>query len=200
MFDEHHGRVRAVEHVAHRADDLVHTVRVEVGGGFVQQQDAGLHGERPGEGEALHLPAAQVHGGTVKLDAVHADRVEAVADALPDRFARHVEVFRAERDIVAESFENRLRIRVLQYEADAPPGLADGRAVDGDTPLGQSAIRVNGAGSAVSGGIHAFDIAAEQSGRTFENSGFADAGRPKQQHALAGFDTQVEAADGEMAA
>ena len=58
MFDEHHGRVRTVEHVAHRADDLVHTIRIEVGGRFVQQQDAGLHGERSRKGEALHLPAA----------------------------------------------------------------------------------------------------------------------------------------------
>ena len=141
-----------------------------------------------------------MHGGTVKLDAMHADRVKAVADALPYRFARHVEVFRAERDIVTEPFENGLRIRVLQYEADASPGLADGRAVDGDTALGEPAIRVNGAGGAVGGGARAFDIAAEQACRAFENGGFADAGSPKQQYALTGFDAQVEAADGEVAA
>ena len=131
---------------------------------------------------------------------MHADRVKAVADALPYRFARHVEVFRAERDIVTEPFENRLRIRVLQYKADASPGLADGRAVDGDTALGEPAIRVNGAGGAVGGGARAFDIAAEQACRAFENGGFADAGSPKQQYALTGFDAQVEAADGEVAA
>ena len=58
VFDEHHGRVRTVEYVTHRADDLVYTVRIEVGSGLVQQQDARLHGECSRKGEALHLPAA----------------------------------------------------------------------------------------------------------------------------------------------
>lgn len=37
--------------------------RVEVGRGFVEQDEAGIHGDHPGQCEALFLPAGQLRSG-----------------------------------------------------------------------------------------------------------------------------------------
>ena len=85
-----------VGQLAHDVEDLVDHLRVERGGGLVEEHDLGLHRERPGDRDALLLAAGelrrvlarllgdahaleQLHGQLLRLLAVHlahADRAQ----------------------------------------------------------------------------------------------------------------------------
>ena len=200
VLDEHHRRTGSRQHITHGADDLRHAVGVEVGGRLVEQQHARLHRERAGQGEPLHLAAAQVHDRAVELQAAHAHRVECGVDARPDLLAWHVEVFRTERHIVSETLEDGLRLRILQHESH---GAARGMCFDAaneDLAFGDAAVRVFDLHAGVLRRGLCGGFVAEQAGHAFEDRGFADAGSAQQQDALAGIDREVELAHGEMVA
>lgn len=138
--------------------------------------------------------------GTVQLQAFQPDCGEAAVHTLPDLVAFHIKVLRAEGDIVAEPLEHGLRVRVLQYQAHASSRFAYGNVIHQHAPFGRAAFGVDHGYRAVFRGFCALNVFAgsEQSRPAFKNGGFADAGRAQQQHALPGFDVEVEPAHAEM--
>ena len=189
-----------VKHVTHRAHHLGDAIGVEVRGGFVQQQYARSHRQRARQGEPLHLPATQVGDRTVQLQAFQTDRGERVVHAPPDFVTFHIEVLRSEGDIVAEPLEHGLRVRILQDESHTSSRLMHGNAVHQYASFGGTTFGVDHGDRAVFRGFLTLRefVGAQQTGSAFENGGFADAGRTQEQHALPGFDIEIQAAHAEM--
>lgn len=101
------------------ADSVVHfldTVRVKVGGRFVKQQQARVHGQHARQGEALTLPAGKSSCGAVERHVVEPDDVKGGSCPVPDFIFRQVQVLAAECGVVSGTFENRLRVRVLKHQ------------------------------------------------------------------------------------
>src|SRR5690606_5982386 len=94
-------------------------IRIERAEGRVEQQDARIDGERPGERHALALAARDLAGEAV-LQAVELHEVEQVADAGIDRLRRAPDLgdLHAEGDILSDRHVREERI-VLEDEADA---------------------------------------------------------------------------------
>ena len=202
VLDQHHRGMIGVEHIAYRVHDLGDAVGVEVRRGFVEQQHARTHGQRAGQGESLHLPAGQVQGRTVQLNPFQSHRTQTVAHPLPDLVPRHVEVLGTERHVVAEPLEDRLRIGVLQHQADAAARAGDRHVVNQHAAFGHAALRVGGQHRAVGRHLGAFRVllSPKQTRGAFEDCGFADAGRAEQQHTLPRLDGDVQPPYGEMPA
>ncbi len=141
---EHHdprgeqGVVHEVRDVHDRDAALVQPVRdpldrvasavIEHGGRLIQKQDLGLHGERPGDRDALALPAREI--GRVGLrELPHADGLERGVDAPRDLGLRHAEVLGSEGHVVRDDARDHLVVGVLKDRRHAPPdgGCALGR-------------------------------------------------------------------------
>ncbi|BDZ63174.1 hypothetical protein GCM10025877_01120 [Agromyces mangrovi Wang et al. 2018] len=161
----------AVDGVAH----LTHPDRVEVRGRFVEQQQAGSHGERTGQREALLLPAREVRGRVVERQ-VEADCVERLAHTGPDLVAGHADVLASECHVVADPGQHDLRVGVLQHERRRAG--RSGRASDEQRP-----VRV------------ALLLAAQHPGEAVQQGGLARARGAEQQHALPRVDVEVEVVD-----
>jgi hypothetical protein len=109
---------------------------VESGGGFVEHDDVGLHGQDGGDGGASFLTAGKVVGVPVG-EAGGVDGGEGVFDELASFVDGDAEVGRSERDVVAHGGHEELVVGVLEHETDPAPdlskvGLGDGGVVDGD--------------------------------------------------------------------
>ena len=78
-----------------RVQQVVHRFRVQAGGGLVQEQDAGPHGDRAGDGHALALPEGQVVGGPVG-EIADVQRRHRLVDAGHHLSARQAQVDRTE--------------------------------------------------------------------------------------------------------
>ena len=100
----------------HGLTHLLHPLRVEVGGGFIQQDGARVHRQDPGKPQALFLPAGEGAGGVVQAQVLQVHGAQGLADALPDFFARNAQVFGAEGHIVAHAGQHHRRLRVLLHE------------------------------------------------------------------------------------
>ena len=66
MGDDGHGHAVPGE-VAHEIQHLAHHLRIEGGGGFVEQHDLRIHGQRPDDGDTLLLAAGEHVGVLVGL-------------------------------------------------------------------------------------------------------------------------------------
>lgn len=114
-------------------DSVVHfldTVRVKVGGRFVKQQQARVHGQHARQGEALTLPAGKSSCGAVERHVVEPDDVKGGSCPVPDFIFRQVQVLAAECGVVSGTFENRLRVRVLKHQPATSARLSGVDAVD----------------------------------------------------------------------
>jgi hypothetical protein len=72
--DHHHGHA-VLGKAAHDVQHLAHHLGVQGGGGLVEKQHLGLHGQRPGDGHALLLAAGYLPGLGVNVGR-HAHAVE----------------------------------------------------------------------------------------------------------------------------
>src|SRR5690606_14614249 len=91
VFDEYQGGPGVGEQPGQHVADQACPGRVEVGGGFVEQQQPGAHGEHPGDHQALLLPAGEGRGG-MGAPIGEADPGEGFVYPCPDLFAGHAEV------------------------------------------------------------------------------------------------------------
>ena len=66
VLDDDEGGAGARDHPFHRVAHLDDSCRVEIRGGFVEQNQTRPHGEQPGEREPLLLPPRQRAGGGVE--------------------------------------------------------------------------------------------------------------------------------------
>jgi hypothetical protein len=89
--------------------------RVEGTEGFVEQDEAGLDGERPGERDPLLLPAGELMRIAL-AEPGHADRVEQVNDHRATPFSS----WQAEADVGGHR-QMREQGAILRHVADAPP-------------------------------------------------------------------------------
>ena len=178
VLDDHQGGPRLVEDPLDRAAHSGDAHRVQVGGGLVEQQEAGSHGEDRGEGEPLLLAARQGGGGVVG-GGVEADRAGGGADARPYLLAGDAQVLHAEGHVVADAGQDHLGLGVLHHEPDAAPQVRGGGPVDGEAPLRLALV-----------------LAAQEPGQPGHEGGLAGPGRPEDEDALAGLDPQVDAVEG----
>ena len=124
-----HGGAAGVGGRGHRVPDLEDSFGVQIRGGFVEQDQARVHRQHPGECQALLLAARQ-SGGVLRYSKIQTDGVEGGVDARPDRCAWHREVLHAERHVVAHPRQDHLRIRVLQHHSDAAASIGGADTVD----------------------------------------------------------------------
>jgi hypothetical protein len=160
------------------ADRLAHqrgTVGVQLRGGLVEQQQARLGSQRPGEHQPLLLPSGEGAGGPVTAVG-EAHLGQHAVDGRPDPLARHSGVLQPERDVVPGAGHDQLRVGVLEDDAGAGPGVPRRPAVDGDRAGLLPLLR------------------AEQPGERVQQGGLARPGRAGEQHPLAGGDGQVDLA------
>ena len=108
--------------VVNIAQDGLHAHRVQTGGGLVQHQDGGLHGDDPGDGHPALLPAGELKGGLLQrfVGQTH----EGGGGAHPAVNLRLVQshVSGTEGDILIDGFLKQLVFRVLEHQAHLEPG------------------------------------------------------------------------------
>ncbi len=176
MLDHDQRRGVRVEERPDRRDHLADTLRVEIGRGLVQEQDAWAHRQRAGQGEPLLLAAGERLGGAIQRH-VEPDGVQRRPHARPDLRPRDAEVLAPEGDVVADPGEHDLRIRVLQHQP-RPAARRRGRlAVDEERALGLALV-----------------VAAEHTRESVEERRLARSRRAEQQHPLPGFDAEGQVA------
>ncbi len=66
MGDDQHGH-SGLRQFLHDAEDFANQFRIQSGGGFVEEQDLGVHGQGSGDGDPLLLAAGQLVGIGVRL-------------------------------------------------------------------------------------------------------------------------------------
>ena len=160
--------------VVRRLGQLVAADGVETRGGFVEDEDAGIHGQDRGDRGATSLAATEAVGGAVG-DVGRRHRGERGVDTAVDLFGPEAEVGGAERHVVANGVHEQLVVGVLEHEADTAADLRDrGRTeretVDGDRAAAwcQQSVHVQG------------------------QRGLAGPVRPEDRDALAGCDPELE--------
>ena len=99
-------------------EDLAHELRVERGGRLVEQEDLGLGGERPGDGDALLLTAGQLARPGVGLVG-QTDALEQDACLGLDLVARTALRVDRRLDQVLQHRQVREQVEALEHEADA---------------------------------------------------------------------------------
>ena len=151
--------------------------RIELRGRFVEQQQPGARGQRPGEHEALLLPAGEGRGGAV-APVRERHRGERPVHGRPDLLRRRPDVLQPERDVVPGAGHHQLGVGVLEDDRRAGAGEVGEPAVDRRRALGLTGVR------------------AEQPCQRVQQRGLARAGGAGEQHPLAGRDRQVDVPHG----
>ena len=91
----------------HGVADIGHALGVDIRGGFIQEDQAGTHGQDAGEGQALLLPAGKLLSGVVKGNS-QPDEVTGPPDTLPDFGTRETQILATEGNIVTNPRGNDL--------------------------------------------------------------------------------------------
>jgi hypothetical protein len=176
VLDDHGGGAGGGQHRGEHLPDQRHPGRVEVGGDLVEQQQPGAQRDDAGQRQPLLLAAGQGAGGGV-ASVGEADGRQRLVDPPPDLAGRDAAVLQSERDVVAGPAHHQRRLGVLQDQPSARPGLAGRQAVEEHRALLRTRV----------GGV-------EQAGQRCQQGALAGAGRPEEQHPLAGLDPQVDPA------
>ena len=127
---EDHGLALVAEQPQQVVLELAADLLVDRRERLVHQQDVGVHGERPGEADALPHPAGELVRVGV-LEAGQPDLVDVRARGLLALLARHAAQLQAEGR-VAQHGRPRHQGEVLEHERPVRPGRGDGGAVDLD--------------------------------------------------------------------
>ena len=115
MGDGHNGDARLAQ-LADGAHDLCASVGVQHGGGLVQNQAVGPHGDNARNGDALLLPAGQLIRRCLALF-VDACQLHGLVDAGADLRRRHTQIFRRKGDVFLHDGGNDLVVGVLEHHA-----------------------------------------------------------------------------------
>src|SRR5690606_29880562 len=175
--DHEHGHALPGEG-GHDVEHLLDHLRVQCGGGLVEQHDLGLHRERPRDRGALLLTAGQLGGVLVALvgDADALQQGQPVPLGLRLGHLAHLD--RPERDVLEDRLV-REEVEALEHHADVGPQRGEGLALGGER------LPVDLDGAAVDR-LEAVDHAAQR--------GLARPGRAEHHDDLAGRDLQVDVA------
>lgn len=113
-------------------EHLVDARGVEPGGRLVEEQEAGPHRDRPGDGDALALPEGQLVGRALGQLA-QAEHLERLVDPGPDLILGEAEVERSEGDVTGHVGREELVVGVLEDELHL---LTMGRQAGSAVPQG----------------------------------------------------------------
>ena len=184
VHDRGAGRAQA----AHDAHDGAASAHVEQGAGLVEDEQARLHGERAGDGDALLLAAGEARGVGLG-EGAHGDAVELAADAALDLGGLDAEVLGAEGDVVLHDRGDDLVVGVLEHEAEALARAAVRGEVDaaaGEDVLAQER--------------HVAGVRGEEPRQHEGERGLARAVGAQDADVLAGTDVERDVVEGERAA
>ena len=118
--------VKAVDGIKHLAASL----RIKHGGRLVENDAFRLHGDDPGDGDALFLAAGQLMRRVLTVFQ-HPNSLQGGVHPAADFRGRDAEVFRAEGHILFNNGGHQLVIRVLQHHAHRPAHLVFVRFIGG---------------------------------------------------------------------
>ena len=102
-------------------DDLPASLGIQHGGGLVQGQDLGLHGQDPGDGHPLLLAAGE-QMRRVHAEIIHAHLLESGVHPLADLLRGDAQILRREGHVVLHHVGDDLVVRILENHAH---GAAD---------------------------------------------------------------------------
>src|SRR5579872_6797036 len=128
MGDEQDGQLEFGVDGLEQREDLVRRLRIERGGRLVRQQHLRPCRQRPGNADALLLPAGQFRGIAVALVGQPDHRQQGL-DTRSDRSLVETGDFQRQRDVF-RSGAGRQQIKVLKDHADRTPGLAQAALVE----------------------------------------------------------------------
>ncbi len=132
----HHGDAKLAVHAEKRMQEVLLGHWVQLGGGFVEQQQARLHRQRAGQRDHLLLAARKPVDGTAepRLDA---EEVRHLGHAPAHRILRHAEVLQAEGQLVPHGIAHDLVLRALRHVTRGGGRLAHVETVHGAAEQGE---------------------------------------------------------------
>ena len=122
--DEDNGGVFGPEIVADVAQNGFHAHRVQTGGGLVQHQNGGLHGDDAGNGDPALLAAGELEGGLFQHRVGKPHKGCGVPDPTVNLRLVKPHVAGAEGDILVNRLLKELVLRILKDQAYLKAGLA----------------------------------------------------------------------------
>ena len=122
--DQDDGGVVGLVVVPDVAQDGLHPHRVQPGGGLVQNEHLGLHGDDPGDGHPALLAAGQLEGGLLQLVVPQAHEVGGLPHPAVDLLLVQAHVPGAEGDVLVDRLLKELVLRVLEHQPHLEAGLA----------------------------------------------------------------------------
>ena len=176
VLDDDQGGSGALQHTLGGCTHFVDSVRVEIGGRFVEQQQTRTHGQDAGQRQALLLPAGELGGGMVQWQ-VQAHGIQRVSHPDPDLLAGDAEVLAAESDIVPQASQHHLGLRVLHDQSDTLACGVREAAVECEFAQGLALV-----------------LAAQQAGEPAHQRGLARTRGAEHQYPLARRDVEVHVA------
>ena len=96
--------------------------RIQIAGGFIQGQDAGIHGEHRGQRHPLALSLAEMMRGAARIGVIQHHVAQGFLDPLADLLRRNPQIERTEGDILKNRRAKELIVGILEEE---PHLLAD---------------------------------------------------------------------------
>ena len=117
MGDEDGGHARALLYAANLLAHFQAQAGVEVGKGLVEQKQAGVLHQRPGDGHALLLAAGEL-GGMALHHRIHVDELGDIHGALEALGLGHLLHFQREADVLQHRHVRVERV-ILEHQADA---------------------------------------------------------------------------------
>ena len=100
--------------------------RIEPGGGLVENEHLGTHGDHARDGDAALLPAGELERRALKQRLVHAGKACRFTHALIDLLGREAGVFRAEGNVFIHRLLKELVLGILKDEPDLKAHVARG--------------------------------------------------------------------------
>ena len=105
------------------AQDGLHPLRVQAGGGLVQNEHLGLHGDHPGDGHPALLAAGQLKGGFFQVVVPQAHEVGRRPHPAVNLLLVQPHVLGAEGDVLIYCLLKELVLRVLEHQPHLKPSL-----------------------------------------------------------------------------
>jgi len=125
MFDDQHRQAMLAVQALQRLQDSPRALQVQVRGRFVQDEDAGAHGQDRGNGHPLLLACGEgVHGPLAQV--LNARRRQPETAALGHLSRRQPQVARAKGHLLLHREAEELRGRVLEDQPHVGRQLGDG--------------------------------------------------------------------------